>query len=279
MRYWRNELHSGRKADDPFFPANAHIWREDEAGVVALCISEEGRQDLFVEVLPSHLEIYPSILQWIECAWALKRGGVEIDIFANDVRKLDLFTSAGYVFMKHSRNMRHYALDRVDLSYSLEPGFSVRTFTETHDFAGRIALLQNAFADPNYSERRLKGLLATPTYEPDWDLMVLSSDGMPASHCVGWRSPAKADSGSIEPVVTHSEYRRQGLAQVIVRECFQRMKAGGIKTVRIASVAEPAVGNFLYESLGPTSKQEVHRYRKAFQGTQIEAGLAGSSSV
>ena len=76
---------------------------------------------------------------------------------------------------------------------------------------------------------------------------------------------AKADSGSIEPVVTHSDYRRRGLAQAVVRECFQRMKAGGIATVRIASVAEPAVGNFLYESLGPTSRQEVHRYRKLFQ--------------
>ena len=265
MRYWRHELHCDKDPQDPFFRENAHVWRREGAGIVGLCISEDGRNDVFVEVLPAHREIYSIILGWIEGTWAVARDTVEIDIFADDERKLHLLQGAGYVFAKHSRNMRTYDLDRVDLDYSMEPGYSIRAFSESPDVEGRIVLVQSAFDNPAYSEKRLRGLLASPAYEGAWDLMVLSGDGTPVSFCVGWREPTTADAGNIEPVGTHAEYRRRGLAQAVVRECFARMRAAGIRTVRIASVAEPAVGNFLYDSLSPSTKREVHRYAKTFR--------------
>jgi len=265
MRYWRHELHCDKDPQDPFFRENAHVWRHEEAGIVGLCISEDGLNDTFVEVLPAHREIYPAILEWVDGSWAAARDGVEIDVFAEDERKLHLLKGAGYVFAKHSRNMRTYDLGRVELDYCLEPGYSIRAFAESPDVEGRIALVQSAFDNPGYSEMRLRGLLASPAYEGAWDLMVLSRDGTPVSFCVGWREPAATDEGNIEPVGTHAAYRRRGLAQAVVRECFARMKAAGIRRVRIASVAEPAVGNHLYDSLSPMTKREVHRYAKTFR--------------
>ena len=41
-----------------------------------------------------------------------------------------------------------------------------------------------------------------------------------------------------------------------------RMKDKGIQTVEIASNAEPDVSNYLYDSLSPQKKREVHKYRK-----------------
>jgi len=43
------------------------------------------------------------------------------------------------------------------------------------------------------------------------------------------------------------------------------MKADGIQTVEISSRAEPAVENFLYDSLSPQTKREVHKYVKAHE--------------
>ena len=59
------------------------------------------------------------------------------------------------------------------------------------------------------------------------------------------------DAGYIEPVGTHQAYLRRGFAKAVIRECFARMKANGIRTVEIASRAEPAVANFLHDSLSP----------------------------
>lgn len=95
--------------------------------------------------------------------------------------------------------------------------------------------------------------------------MVVSPDGPPAAYCVGWRERARETCGTIEPVGTHASYRRRGFATAVIRECFRRMKADGIETVEIASRAEPAIANLLYDALSPTRKREVHKYRKAMR--------------
>ncbi len=58
-------------------------------------------------------------------------------------------------------------------------------------------------------------------------------------------------------------YRRRGFASAVIKECFRRMKANGIRTVEIASRAEPDVSNYLYDSLHPRTKREVYKYAKA----------------
>lgn len=51
----------------------------------------------------------------------------------------------------------------------------------------------------------------------------------------------------------HDEQRQRRLRERGF-ECFRRLQARGIRQAYIASGTEPAVGNRLYESLGPTEK-------------------------
>jgi hypothetical protein len=51
-------------------------------------------------------------------------------------------------------------------------------------------------------------------------------------------------------------------ARQVIGACFARMKANGIRIVEIASRAEPAVSNYLYDALSPQIKREVHKYTK-----------------
>jgi len=66
MGFWRHSLHGDKGRRDRFFRENAHVWRVDGIGIVGLCISEYGKNDLFVEVLPAHRAIYPDVFRWIE---------------------------------------------------------------------------------------------------------------------------------------------------------------------------------------------------------------------
>jgi ribosomal protein S18 acetylase RimI-like enzyme len=58
----------------------------------------------------------------------------------------------------------------------------------------------------------------------------------------------------------HSDYRRNGLATALAKECFKRLDKLGVKRATIASHAEPDISNFLYESLNPTSVKRAYRY-------------------
>lgn len=262
MNYWRYTIHAKRDPDDRFFQDNVHLWRSETVGIVGLCISEYGKNDLFIEVLPEYHEIYPKIFRWIEDVWAHGRDMIEVDVFEADKPKIGQLRTHGFSFQRHSENKRTYDLDVIDLDYRLEDGFLVQAFSEVNDYAGRVALVQNAFDNPHYTEENLKGLLATPDYIDEYHLMAVSPDGQPVAYCVGWHESGDDRRGTIEPVGTHTGYRRRGFATALIRECFARLKANGIKTVEIASLAEPDVANYLYDCLLPTTKKEVHRYQK-----------------
>jgi ribosomal protein S18 acetylase RimI-like enzyme len=263
MNFWRHSVHADKDPNGPFFVRNAHLWRDGNGEIVALCISEYGKNDLFIEVMPDRVALYPRILEWIDRVWAAERGTTEIDVFADDRAKISHLETAGYVFRKHSENKRTFDLGRIPLDYRLEEGFAIRTLEETEDFDGRVALVRNAFDNPNYTLGKLRGLTESPDHVSDWDLMVISDDGIPVAYCCGWRERATPDRGHIEPVGTHNDYRRRGFAQAVIRECFARMRGAGIRTAEIAARADGEAANGLYESLSPSSRREVYQFAKS----------------
>jgi len=164
MDFWRYNVHASKDPADPFFRDNVHIWRSNGQEIVGLCISEYGKNDLFVEVLPSHRAIYPDVFLWIERTWAASRDAVEIDVFSDDREKVRRLEANGFAFAHHFENKRTYDLARTQLDYVLEEGFTLRTLAEHSDVAGRVSLVQNAFDNSSYSEANVNGLTGSPDY-------------------------------------------------------------------------------------------------------------------
>lgn len=92
-------------------------------------------------------------------------------------------------------NKRTYDLEEVNPRYTLEDGFTIRAFSESGDVAGGVALVRNAFDNPRHTRTDLNGLMASPDYIDEYNLMVVSPDGRPVAYCVGWHEPAKEHSG------------------------------------------------------------------------------------
>lgn len=262
MNFWRHNTHARKKQDDPFFPENAHVWRSPDGDVVGLCISEYGRSDMFIEALPEYREIFTEMLRWVTREWASTRDMVEVDLFSEDAWKINRLEADGFVFLRHFENKRYYDLEKVDVEYELEEGFTIRTLSSARDRAGRVALVRSVFENPDYSERNLQRLMISPDYIDEYNLSVFSPEGEQVAYCIGWHEQAREHAGYVEPVGTHEAYRGRGLAKAVVKECFARLKANGITTMEISSYAEPAVSNFLYDSLSPYRKREVHKYGK-----------------
>jgi len=261
MNFWRYNVHAEKEPQGPFFRENVHVWRSD-GQIVGLCISEYGEDDLFIEVLPEFHFIYPDIFRWINGIWSKSRKKIKIDLYDEDEKKISWLKKDGYTFLHHHANHREYHLDKIDLSYKLEEGFSIQTCAELNDIPAMVALVQSAFDNPNYNETRLKGLISSPDYITEYHLAVVSPEKQPVAYCIGWHTPSTENEGYIEPVGTHADFRRRGFAKAMIRECFQRLEANGIKIVAIASAAEPNISNFLYDSLSPQVKKKVDFYSK-----------------
>jgi ribosomal protein S18 acetylase RimI-like enzyme len=111
-----------------------------------------------------------------------------------------------------------------------------------------------------YNEKNLICVHQSNGYIAELDLGIISPSGEYAAYCIGWRSMTSDNCGFIEPVGTHKEHRRQGLASAVIKECFCRMAKLGIEEVIISSEAEPNISNFLYKSLNPYRKRRILEY-------------------
>ena len=129
MNFWRYNVHADKAHDAQFFRENVHIWRSEGREIVGLCISEYGGNDLFIEVLPEYTGIYPDIFRWIDNIWAATRTAIEIDVFSENVQKIRRLEARGFSFQRHFENERTYDLERSDLNYTLEEGFTIQAFS------------------------------------------------------------------------------------------------------------------------------------------------------
>jgi ribosomal protein S18 acetylase RimI-like enzyme len=98
-----------------------------------------------------------------------------------------------------------------------------------------------------------------PIYHAETDLCVVARDGTYVSGCEALIDTRNLEA-DIERVCTHSDYRRQGLARVVIQECLHRLKEMGIKKVHITGYSEGATA--LYGSLGSRERTEFFIYNQ-----------------
>ncbi|HEY4228039.1 MAG TPA: GNAT family N-acetyltransferase [Candidatus Limnocylindrales bacterium] len=71
-----------------------------------------------------------------------------------------------------------------------------------------------------------------PQFRPDLVTIAFAPDGTVASYCIGWMDE-RSETLEIEPLGTHRDYRRRGLAHAVVKEVQHRAWANGAKHVLV----------------------------------------------
>jgi GNAT superfamily N-acetyltransferase len=143
----------------------------------------------------------------------------------------------------------------------LPPGLRIVNMVECTDFRAKGQLFVNGFEDqPEVSELNLLKFeysRESPAYDPYFDLSVVTQEGLHVATCAGFNDPA-CGVAEIEKVCTHHLYRRQGLAEAVIQDCFQRLKRCGIERAYISGYSDRA--NDLYEKLGPCAFKQWFHY-------------------
>jgi len=255
-------LHGHKDKNDSYYEECVHFWLDGD-DIVGLAISEYGVNDMFIELAVGYEDLIDDVLSWLNNEWAKKREILVVYCYDEEIEKIKKLEEDGFLLEGPNEYKRLYDLDELDLTYERPEGYSIDDYHARPNLKSRTELVRSAFDNPNYTQERVINIQKSNDYIKNLDMAAVTDDGVYAAYCIGWRDPGSDDSGYIEPVGTHSDHRRKGLATAVIKECFSRMHAMGIKMVEIASGADPSkMGNYLYDSLNPCRKRAVLEYVK-----------------
>jgi len=143
----------------------------------------------------------------------------------------------------------------------LPPGYRHASVRWPDDVDRRVEAHRAAFAPSKMTREKYLGLLDRPHYAPERDRVVEAPDGSLVAFANGWWDPDGA-VGELEPVGSHPDHRRLGLARAVCLRAIASLEAAGARYVVINTGRANLAAEALYESLGCVRVTTSRRYAR-----------------
>jgi len=195
---------------------------------------------------PHHLGLVDGMLDWVQSG----SGTAAVCCWSNDAWLQGRLRDRGYRFAESGGFCRKYDTSMSLLHSPVPPGFKVTDFAHYGDDEEYIRAVRGAFGRSSLDREWYDSNVRAPGRSPDWVICVVSPEGRCASFA-DVRIDLEAVYAEIDPIGTHPDFQRKGLARGCIAECFRRLRAEGVRHAYIGSDIEPAPANRLYDSLRP----------------------------
>jgi len=264
LNWWIGRLDNWRyasftksiKENPRYFQENAHLWKSKKGELLGFFISENGKNYFEIQIHPEHKYLEKEILEWILENWAAKKPKIITDIYLWDKERIKLlesfnFKNNGLEAIDFRYNTKNYRIDE-----KINDEFHVETFSENYNYENHIETQRLAFGRTKNQLNRewFETKCLAPGYSEDWDFSIVDAKGNHLAFCVAWLDERNRIA-EIDPVGTHTDYRKLGLAKVVITNCFRQLHKAGIQRAQIIGFSEPA--KRLYKSLNPTEEHEI----------------------
>ena len=219
--------------------AKVQLWL-DGGRCVAFAWTWLSRADVDCLVHPDRPELLDDVLSETEPA----------SVFAqeSDDEKIAALEAHGYVRGAGGAfNHMVRALDAGLPEPVLPPGYRLRTVGAA-DLDRRVEVHRAAFAPSKVVADSYARLQREWPYRLDLDHVIEAPDGSFASFCLAWLDEENR-GGLLEPVGTHPEHRRRGLATAVTLGALGSLRAAGAEVAVIGS-DEGSAGEAVYEGIG-----------------------------
>jgi ribosomal protein S18 acetylase RimI-like enzyme len=243
------------------------LWESEDGGLVGFVVSE-ARDDAHLQVHPDYRHLEHEMLAWaMQNLAAPDEDGsrrLELYVYENDALRRRLLSELGFVKTDACGMIRRMRLGAQPFaSPGLADGYTLRT-TRPGDPSDcqRIAdLLNIAFGRTFHNAEEYRNFTRhAPCFRQELDLVAEAPNGSFASY-VGIPYDETNRLGIFEPVCTHPDHRRLGLAASLMREGLLRLRSIGAVDVTVdTGDLEPA--NRLYDNLGFTEAHRGYAWRK-----------------
>ncbi|MCW4037134.1 MAG: GNAT family N-acetyltransferase [Candidatus Bathyarchaeota archaeon] len=229
-----NSRHNNRD-ELPLWEKTIGIWENTDGDIVGVVHSEnEEAGEAFIQIHPDYTFLYDEMVTYIEKYLADKVGNVgyvKLYIYDDNEQLKDIAAARGYRKLTLGTPILNYVIGDIP-ELLLPKGFRIKSVLDEDDVEKRRKVKAIAFGS-NYGPSAwspasaFKIMQEAPDYRKDLDLYVVAPNGDYASFCTVWID-VKNKYGNFEPVGTHVEYRRMGLARAVMFEGFRRMIQYGV---------------------------------------------------
>ncbi|MEN8234583.1 MAG: GNAT family N-acetyltransferase [Actinomycetota bacterium] len=269
-RRWEGyRFHEERPIPIRRFREIVRIW-ESDGRIVGVANPEDGG-DVHLQVHPGFRRLESEMLAWGEEHLSAptgdgKRRTISTFAYRYDTLRRHHLEERGWKPLDAGWVARRLRLSAVEPLPTPEiEGYVLRpTSPGDPDLAQHMADILNAgFGRTSHTAKEYATFMAkAPVFSHDLNLVAEVPDGSFAAH-VGCNFDARNRMGFYEPVCTHPDHRRQGLAQALMLEGLNRFKALGTTDVYVETGDDPAA-NALYDSVGFTEGYWGNLWRKTW---------------
>ncbi|MEV0729517.1 GNAT family N-acetyltransferase [Polymorphospora sp. NPDC050346] len=188
-------------------------------------------------------------------------GAVLTDVFDCDTTRIELLERLGFARFRTWDHVNERDLREAVEESRLPDGFAVRPARLVD--ADQLAAVRNhSFGTSWIGDLYRSAVMTKPGYDPAHEIVVEAPDGRIAAFAVCWLD-RRNRIGHFEPVGTHRDFQRRGLAGAAMRHAMRWMAGLGMTRVSVNHDAENVAARRLYASLGFHKRHETYGYRRA----------------
>jgi ribosomal protein S18 acetylase RimI-like enzyme len=141
-------------------------------------------------------------------------------------------------------------------------GFTIRPL-EKDEVQKYVELHRSVFESKNMTLEWRTRTLEHPDYRPELDLVIESPSKELVAFCVCWFDKYRM-TGQIEPLGCREDFRRQGLAQLVLSEGIQRLQSLGVKDIFVETDNFRNAAFQFYQDFGFEISKDVLVFRKDY---------------
>ncbi|MBN1681482.1 MAG: GNAT family N-acetyltransferase [Anaerolineae bacterium] len=247
-----------------------HLW-ETKDGQLIGAAHPEGKDDAHFQLHPDYRFIEEDMIAWAENHLAApaengQQRQLHVFVFEYDSPRQRLLEKRGYEKTAYGGVTRRLRLGNQPLPLpDMAGGYTLRTTQPgSEDDYQRIADIVNAGFDRDcHTAAEIRAFVTqAPSFRHDLDLVAETPGGLFVAY-VGVIFDEANRCGIFEPVCTHPDHRRKGLARSLMIEGLRRLKALGATDVYVGT-GDAVPANRLYEAVGFTEAYKGTVWRNVF---------------
>ena len=237
----------------PDYEQDLWLWEDAAENLAGFAMLSRGEKLLEMQLHPDYddSELEDEILTWAE-AQVADCGETDealMTLIPNSDSRTALLVDHGYVLQVGYYNYHLRQLDEPMEVPSVPEGYTVRHLRGEVEVAKRVQAHRDGWESALLTEESYRRMMQLPSYQTDLDIVVEAPDGSFAATGNCWLDEVNK-VGIFEPVSTHPEHRRKGLARALMFYGMNQLREWGANAATVCSASHNPTAKSLYESCG-----------------------------